>query len=280
MGAVLPFTTVATKLKRAVPTHIKLTEQRIAILPKPSRGAIYTYDSVAPSLAIRVTAAGVRSFVVVKKINGKAQRLTLGRYPELRLSDARQAASGIAGELAQGNDPVAMRRAARARKMTLADLWPAYLAHLKQRNRTWSRDKKRWEQDVKPSLGHKALTDISRGECQALINNIGANREISANRVASFLSAFFSFAVRSDRLAINPAKGLTRFPELARARVLKSDELPALLDAIEAAGEPWAGVFQMLFYTGARRGNVVRMRWEDIDLSASLWTDPGQGRQK
>jgi integrase len=158
--------------------------------------------------------------------------------------------------------------------MTLADLWPAYLTHLKQRNRTWSRDKVRWEKDVNPSLGRKALLDLGRGDCQALVNGIGAERAIAANRVASFLSAFLNFAVRSDRLALNPAKGLTRFPEMARARVLQSNELPALLDAIEAEGEPWAGVFLMLFYTGARRGSVVRMRWENIDLNATMWTIP------
>jgi integrase len=274
MGAVLPFTTVATKPKRTVPIHIMLTEQRISVLEKPPRGATYTYDSVAPSLAVRVTAAGVRTFVVVKKIKGKAQRITLGRFPGLQLDDARQAAKGIAGEMAHGHDPVALRRSARARKVTLADLWPAYLTHLKQRNRTWARDKERWEKDVNPSLGRKALTDISRGDCQALINRIGAKRAISANRVASFLSAFFSFTVRSDRLALNPAKGLMRFPESGRARVLKSDELPALLDAIETEGEPWASVFQMLIYTGARRGSVAGMRWEDIDLNATLWTIP------
>ena len=134
----------------------KLTEQRIADLPKPGQGASYTYDSLTPSLAIRVTAAGVRSFVVVKKINGKTQRITLGRFPGLRLDEARQGARRIAGEMAQGNDPVALLKAARARKVTLADLWPGYLAHLKQRNRTWARDKERWETSRIPGAGSKS----------------------------------------------------------------------------------------------------------------------------
>lgn len=99
--------------------RLKLTEQRIAGLPKPARGVAYTYDTVAPSLAVRVTAAGARSFVIVKKINGRARRLTLGRFPALRLDDARQAAHSIAGELARGIGPIASRKAARARKITL-----------------------------------------------------------------------------------------------------------------------------------------------------------------
>jgi integrase len=266
----------ALKPKRLAIARIKLTEQRIAGLPKPSRGAAYTYDSLAPSLAIRVTIAGVRSFVVVKKINGETKRITLGRFPGLRLEDARQSARRIAGELAQGIDPIALLKAARARKVTLADLWPAYLAHLKQRNRTWARDQERWETAVSPALARKALSDIGRADCQALIDKIGVNRPISANRVASFLSAFLNFAVRTDRLLVNPAKGLIRFREEARARIIKSDELQRLLSAIDAEGEPWADAFKMLLFTGARRGSVAGMRWEDIDLASAIWTIPAK----
>jgi integrase len=276
MSTVLSLIAAAPTPKRLVIARTKLTEQRIADLPKPSRGASYTYDSLAPSLAIRITAAGVRSFVVVKKINGKTQRITLGRFPGLRLDDARQGARRITGELAQGNDPVALLKAARARKVTLADLWPAYLAHLKQRNRTWARDKERWETSVSPALGRKALADIGRADCQALIDKIGLNHPIAANRVASFLSAFLSFAVRTDRLQINPARGLIRFQEEARARIIKSDELQRLLSAIEADGEPWADAFKMLLFTGARRGTVAGMRWEDVDLPSGIWTIPAK----
>ena len=276
MGAIVSITAAAPKLKRLVIARNKLTEQRIADLTEPDRGVSYIYDSLAPSLAVRITAAGVRSFVVVKKINGKTQRITLGRFPGLRLDDARQGARRIAGELAQGNDPVALLKAARARKVTLADLWPAYLAHLKQRNRTWARDNERWETAVSPALGRKALSEIGRADCQALVDKIGINRPIAANRVASFLSALLNFAVRTDRLQINPAKGLIRFREEARARIIKTDELQRLLDAIEAEGEQWADAFNMLLFSGARRGSVAGMRWEDIDLLSRTWTIPAK----
>lgn len=276
MGTVISIIAAAQKTKRLAIARIKFTEQRIADLPKPSRGASYTYDSLAPSLTMRVTEAGVRSFVVVKKIHGKTQRITLGRFPGLRLDYARQSARRIAGELAQGNDPVALLKAARARKVTLADLWPAYLAHLKQRNRTWARDEERWKTAVSPALGRKALLGIGRADCQALIDKIGANHPISANRVASFLSAFLNFAVRTDRLQVNPAKGLIRFREEGRARIIKTDELQQLLGAIEAEGEPWADAFNMLLFTGARRGSVAGMRWEDVDLPAGIWTIPAK----
>src|SRR5262249_3495586 len=128
MNTVLSLTRPPSRSKRTPAKRLKLTEQRIANLAKPHAGVVYIYDTIAPSLAIRVTSAGGRSFVVVKKINGKTQRITLGRFPGLRLDDARQAARTIAGEIAKGDDPVALRRAARSRKTTLADLWPSYLS--------------------------------------------------------------------------------------------------------------------------------------------------------
>jgi integrase len=262
--------------KRAPTSRLKLTEQRIATLAKPQAGVAYVYDTVTPSLAVRVASTGGRSFVVVKKINGRAQRITLGRYPGLRLDDARQAARTIAGEIAKGDDPVALRKAARARKTKLSDLWPPYLAHLKQRNRTWRRDKQRWEAEVSPALGRKALAEITRSDCQALIDRIGTDHPIAANRIAAFLSALLNFAVRSDRLAVNPARGLIRFQETSRSRVLKSDELENLMKAIEAEKDPWTSAFLMLMFTGARRGSVVSMRWEDIDLGTAIWTIPAQ----
>jgi integrase len=276
MSTVLSLTKLPSRSKRTPATRLKLTELRIANLAKPQAGVTYIYDTVTPSLAMRVTSAGARSFVVVKKINGTTQRIMLGRFPSLRLDDARQAARTIAGQIAKGDDPVALRRAARARKTKLADLWPSYLSHLKQRNRTWRRDEKRWEAEVNPALGNRALAEITRSDCQALVDRIGAHHPIAANRIASFLSALFNFAVRSDRLAVNPARGLIRFQETSRSRILKSDELEDLISSIETEAEPWASVFSMLLFTGARRGSVVGMRWEDIDLGAAIWTIPAR----
>jgi integrase len=256
--------------------RVRLTENRIAAFPKPLHGVTYTYDSVVPCLAVRIAASGTRTFEVIKKVHARTRRLSLGRFPGLRLDDARQAAAAILGALAQGRDPFTERKQARARKATLGDLWQAYLAHIKRRNRAWRRDQEKWDRYVEPAMGRTALADITRSDCQSLVDRIGTNRPIAANRTAAFLSSFLGFAVRSSGLASNPAKGLTRFPETARTRVLKADELPRLLDGIEAEGEPWADVFKVLLFTGARRASVVGMRWEDIDLGPALWTIPAK----
>jgi integrase len=276
MGTVLPFGSTQKRITHADVNRTKLTEQRIASLRAGTAQPQYTYDTVAPGLAVRVTNAGVRTFVVVKKMYGKTRRITLGRFPGLRLDAARQAASAIAGELAQGKDPVALRKALRVRKTKLEDVWPQYLIHLKNRNRTWARDEERWRKHVGPCLGRKALNEISRADCQSLVDRIGRKHKIAANRIAAFLSALLNFAIRSDNLALNLAKNLGRFEENARSRILKSNELPLLLDAIRAEGEPWSDIFLMLLFTGARRGSIAKMRWRDIDIGSAIWTLPAE----
>jgi integrase len=218
----------------------------------------------------------VQTFVFVKKMHGKTQRITLGRHPALSLAAARQAAASIAGELAMGRDPVAQRKALRKRKMTLGDLWPQYLAHLKNQNRTWRRDEERWEQHVGPRLGKKAIEDISKVDCQSLVDGVGTKHPIAANRIAAFLSAILNFAARSDILSVNPAKNLRRFRENGRSRIVKSDELPVLLDAIRAEGLPWSDIFLLLLFTGARRGSIARMRWQDLDIASAVWMMPAE----
>lgn len=262
----------AHKPIRSAVSRVKLTEQRIAALVTEGTAAQYTYDTLVPSLAVRTTRNGVKTFVVVKKIHGRTQRITLGRYPTLRLDDARQAAQGIAGDLAQGRDPVSQRKALRIRKTRLDEIWPKYLVHLKSRNRTWARDEERWKTHIAPALGKKPAQDVTRADCQALVDRIGIRHKIAANRVASFLSALFGFA--ADDVPVNPAKRLRRYPENSRSRILKSEELPMLLNAIEAEAQPWTDVFKMLLYTGARRGAVAKMRWQDVDLGSGIWTIP------
>ena len=88
--------------------------------------AAYIYDTVAPTLAVRVSPGGTKTYVVVKKINGRPQRITLGHFPELRLDDARNATAVIAADIAHGRDPVATRKAAKARRATMADIWADY----------------------------------------------------------------------------------------------------------------------------------------------------------
>ena len=98
----------------------------------------------------------------------------------------------------------------------------------------------------------------------------------TANRWTGAVRACFSAAIRAGHITTNPARGHTPLIEAApRARVLSPDEMERFLRALEA--EPDVHVraaFRLLVETGARLSEVLRARWEDVDLAAGLWRIP------
>ena len=72
---------------------INFTQQRIDKLPTPEIGRVDYYDTGCPKLTCRVSSTGVKSFVLLKWNGKTAQRVTLGRFPDLSVYQARQKAT-------------------------------------------------------------------------------------------------------------------------------------------------------------------------------------------
>ena len=274
MGAIVTFRIPSARHSRKTETsRHRMTEARIEETPA-SATTKYVYDTDVPGLALRVTSRGVRTFVLVKKISGRTQRITLGRWPGLRLAEARRAAIRINGEIAAGVDPVAQRKIAKARAETCDDLWPSYLMSIKRRNRSWARDEQRWKQNIAPKIGRKALSAITAADCQTIVDAIGSTHPVKANRIAALLGAFFAFAMKRERIVRNPARGISRYEETPRDRYLSQGEIKAFSEACAAAPDPWGDFFALLLWTGARKSAVMAMRWTDIDVQNGIWRIP------
>jgi integrase len=79
----------------------------------------------------------------------------------------------------------------------------------------------------------------------------------------------------SDNL-IKGQEGYERNPEIKRKRYLSGDELKRLTEALaKHPDQTVADIFRLLLLTGARRGEVLGMRWADLDLAAGKWVKPG-----
>ena len=100
-----------------------------------------------------------------------------------------------------------------------------------------------------------------------------AGSPYAANRCVAIMSKMFSLAVRWGMRETNPCKGIERHKEHHRRRYLSGDELGRLVAALaEHPDRQVADAIRLLLLTGARRGEVLGMRWGDIDLTAGKWS--------
>jgi len=96
-------------------------------LPTPKEGRVEYYDIKVPKLTCRVSSTGVKSFVLIKWTGKTMQRVTLGRFPDLSVSDAQKKAQAALTELAQGINPTEKKRADKIKQTTISELMVKYI---------------------------------------------------------------------------------------------------------------------------------------------------------
>ena len=233
------------------------------------------YDARTPGLAVRITPAGAKTFILYRKVNGRPQRVRLGGFPEIAIEQARKLATAASGDIAKGVDPMAEKRQARTRGMNIGQLWDWYLEnHAKPRKRSYKDDEQRYKMHIKPTFEHRPIDKLSRVDVAALHRKIALDHApATANRVLALLSVMYSKARMIAYEGGNPCKGVERFRETSRDRFLTHDELPMFFAALDDEQTPtmWQDYFRLLLLTGARSANVKAMRWDELDLSSGTW---------
>ncbi len=258
--------------------RLRFTEARLRDqLAAPAGKRLRLQDEVQPGLFLRVTDSGAKTFKLRRKMNGRDIEMTLGSWPKLSLEAARKQATLQLAEIASGVDVQAKRKAMRE-ESTLGDLFDDYLTlHAKPRKRTWEEDVRRFNCHLLV-WKNRRISSITPSEVQAWHGRVGKdNGQIAANRSHALLRKMFNFARIRGFDGQNPAVGVQRFQERSRDRFMDADELRFFFAALKAEPERTARDFFLLaLLTGARRGNVLAMRWADLDLHRGVWRIPGE----
>jgi hypothetical protein len=95
-------------------------------LKPPARGSTFYFDREVPGLALRITAANVRTWTLFHRAARRQRCFKLGRHPDLSLADAREAARNARSLVAKGRDPAGERRDSREAP-TFKELGELYL---------------------------------------------------------------------------------------------------------------------------------------------------------
>jgi len=259
--------------------RLNFTKAALDALPLPAAGQrSAVLDAKAPGLQLRVTANGIKTFCVFRRVRGggSPERVTLGRYPTISIEQARRRAFEITAAMENGSNPAEVLREQKG-ELTFDDLFKDYIdRHAKPHKRTWKDDEQRYKQYLDKPLGGKKLSAINRQAIALLHANITkAGHPGVANRILALVSSIFGRGVEWGFVENNPARGIRRNPEKSRDRFLQADELPRFFSALTEESNPTVrDYFLLSLLTGARRSNVLAMRWADVSLDEAIWRIP------
>ena len=246
--------------------------------------------------------AAVSYVVMYRTRDGRQRRLTIGRHGAPWTPDmARAEAKRILGDVARGEDPAATRIAQRNAE-TVADLCQQYYADAlsgrlltrrkaSKKASTLATDKGRIERHIVPLMGRLAVASVTREDVELFMHAVANGKTAvrtktakkqglarvtggkgTASRTVGLLGAIFSYAVRCRMRPDNPVHGITRFADGRRERRLADAEYQTLGEALrrgEASGvwPPALAAMRFLALTGWRSGEVLGLRWAEIDLA-------------
>ena len=271
----------------------------------PDKKQAFMWDATAPGLGLRATPAGKPAYVFQSKYQGKDIRLTIGSPAAWSIPDAQAKARELQRLIDEGKDPRDLKRdalaahaekqaAAAVQAVTVGEVWAVYLEarrpHWGERHhadhvklvQAGGEVSKRGTRGrgvtvagpLHPLMG-LALRDLTAPVIEAWAAREAQTRPTSARLAWRCLKAFLSWCAEQPEYApvlpsVNPAKTKKSREALGKAGVkqdaLLKEQLPAWFSAVRNIGNPIAAAYlQVLVLTGARPGEVLGLRWEDVN---------------
>jgi integrase len=247
----------------------------------PGRKDVLVFDDTLRGFAVRVTAAGGRSFLFQYTLGGTRRRLPLGEFGTITTAAARKQAELFRGQVATGRDPWAERQAAvavqRVEVTTFGDVVTAWRDKvLSHRRDAYTRDAVNRLSNYYRDWWTRTATSISRSEVIARIDRLEVERGlVSSRRGLSYARSCFNWAVKRGMLVTSPFTNIA-LPgrEISRDRVLDDREIGALWRATEKLPVFPGAYARLLILAAQRRTEIAGMRWDELAPDFSTWTIP------
>ena len=227
------------------------------------------FDGAFRGLGLRVATSGTKSWFVMKRVNGKMIRATIGRFPEMSLTDARETALPASKKMMEGK--VFEKKDADLFSNVIAD----WLERDQRKNKTYKQVENAINKYALPKFRAMRVQQIKKSDIFRIIDKIHNTSPVSANRNLAYLKRFFNWCLERDLIEVNPAitiKSLSK--EKSRDRVLQLDELRALWTAGKSISYPFGPLLQLLILTGQRFREVSEASWGEFSVKDSKWYLP------
>lgn len=153
-----------------------------------------------------------------------------------------------------------------------------YMPIAKATKRSWQTDESIFRRYISGKLGQRQFDKISFKEvAQWQLGMAEKFAPRTCNRVLYLLKAIYNCAVKYQYIeqSKNPLLNIRKLPEgVSREVFLSAATVKQVLAELDKTGTPAAKGIMLLLYTGARKSEILAMRWEHIDLDAGVLTVP------
>lgn len=271
--------------------EIKLTKKVVEGLPCPESGQTIYWDTVLPGFGIRLTSKS-KSYVCQRRVNRRTVRSTIGRADQISTEKARKLAQDHLYRMIQGEDINRAKKGAVCEGVTLGQAWKDFLETRDLKDSTL-RDYQWMMTKVFHDWKKKPVVEITRDMVQRRHRLLGEKRGAAqANRAMRFLRSLLNFSAgryenRDGKplLSDNPVKILSQtraWIRLDRRQTLiKSHQLKGWYETVEECpSETIRDFLLFVLFTGLRKGEAQRLKWENIDFKAKTLTIPDTKNRK
>jgi integrase len=249
------------------------------------------HDAIVPGLALRVTATGHKSYVLVARypLNPKnPTRRRLGEAGKITLNEARDKARKWLALIEKQIDPKIEeehQRAAQQRRQanTFAAVAVEFLDRHGSKLKKSAEARRIIEAEFVKRWGARPVTDIMPEEVAAAIRAIvKRGAPYQAHNALGYIRRLFNWAIGTHEFGISTSPVERLKPKdligerLARERTLSDTELRAVWEAAGQVGYPYGPVFKLLILTGQREREVADLSWPEVDVDKRLWTIPAK----
>ncbi|MEZ9896614.1 tyrosine-type recombinase/integrase [Vibrio breoganii] len=265
-------------------TKLNFTKRTLDHLPNPVKRTRFRDSGGSGSvtgLGLDVSPTGKKTFRYEKKVNGKNIKVTLGKYPEITVEQARNLAKVQAQKIADGVNPNEEKRKQRD-YVNFDALFDIYTATLTldvkakiRRPRSLAQSATLYRLHIAPIIGKNSISDFTRQDAKTFLNGLLAKHGYSLhNHALTLLKSMYNRA----EMDVNPFKDIKKIDEALhrRTRTLSAEELDRLLDSLNYEDQIYRDFVLVLLFTGQRKSNVISMQWNQINFETKTWVIPSE----
>jgi integrase len=237
-------------------------------------------------LLLDITPAGVKSWVFRYRLNGKREKVVIGRYPDVSLKEARAERDKLAATVRNGKSPFMEKKLARegfSANPTVKDFAERY--YTEQVLKNWKEPKhiRRYlDNEILPAFGTMQLRDVAPLDVQKLVYRKRDNGQVAAAiQLRGVIKRMFDYAIETRLVTVNPAAMVaTRYIGKARkrSRVLRPEEIRKYLRTIYDSNirKQFKLALHIILLTLVRKSELLYAKWEHVNSDSGEWLIPAE----